>query len=132
MELKRRFVPSRLFWATYPGIAVLGIGGSLAFASLGTAMLLFRPFFEPWAGFAIGLAASLLLHHARGLSLDGPENYLWLIGWVYAMGVVCLAASVYAAYAKPASDRKVDAYLQRKLAIDSSHVSYRDPHSGRN
>ena len=131
MELKRRFLPSRLFWSSYQGIAVVGLGGTLGFAGLGTAMLLFRSFFEPWAGFVLGLAANLLLRHARGVSLDTPESYLWLVAWVYSMAVMCLAASAYVAYVKPASDRRVDAYLQGKLALDVSHISQRDPRSER-
>ncbi len=79
--------------------------------------------------FVVGFAANLMLRHARGVRLDTPESYLWLVGWVYVMAVMCATVSAYSAYAKPASDRKVDLYLQRKLALDSSRFSQRDPES---
>jgi hypothetical protein len=126
MELKPRFLPPRLFWASYPGIALFGLGGAAAFAGLGTAMLLFRPLFEPWAPIAVGLVISFM---TRGRYAYGNVDYVWIVVWVYAAGVTIAGASAWSAYLKPKTDRKVDAYLQRKLALDDRHVSHRDPRS---
>ena len=128
MELRRRFFPSRLFWSSYPGIAVFGVGGALTLAMFGTAMLAFRPTLEPWAPFIVGLGLSFL-SHSRFTYV--PDDYPWLVGWVYTMAALCLGLSAFTAYRKPALDRRVDAYLQRKIALDDSHSAGRD-HSKQN
>ena len=94
------------------------------FASLGTAMLVFRPLFEPWAPFVFGFLLSTMARHAIYLP---PNSYFWVVGWVYLMAVMCFGASAWGAYTKPSADRKVDAYLQARLSLDDSHVARRDP-----
>lgn len=122
MELKRGPLPSLLFWSTYRGMTVLGLAGAVVGTTLGTVMILFRRVIEPW----MPLVLNLVLHFAsrtRGHLNYGPAAYPWIVGYVYAMGGLWVVIIAFAAYRKPSSDRRLDAYLMRKQALDTSYVS---------
>lgn len=127
MELNRGPLRSRLFWSTYRGMVVLGLAGAVVGITLGTAMILFRRAIEPW----MPLIINVVLHFAsrgRGGHLTyGPAAYPWIVGWVYGMGALWVGIVTLSAYLKPSSDRRVDAYLMRKQALDSSYVSTPKP-----
>jgi len=123
MELKRGPLPSRLFWSTYRGMVVLGLAGAVVGGSLATAMILFRRVIEPWMPLIINVVFHFVSQRAHGHLTYGPAAYPWIVGWVYAMGVVWVAATALAAYFKPSSDRRVDAYLMRKQALDTRYIA---------
>ncbi len=123
MELNRGPLPSRLFWSTYSGMVVLGLGGAVVGTALGTAMILFRRVIEPWMPLVINVALHFASRRTHGHLIYGPAAYPWIVGWVYAMGVFWAATVALAAYLKPSTDRRVDAYLMRRQALDTSYVS---------
>lgn len=127
MELKRGALPSRLFWTTYRGMTVLGVAGAVAGTTLGTAMILFRRAIEPWMPLIINLVLHFASRGKGGHLTYGPAAYPWIVGWVYGMGALWVGIVALSACLKPSSDRRVDAYLMRKQALDTSYVSSLKP-----
>jgi hypothetical protein len=89
-------------------------------------MLFLRPLFEPWMPAivtVVGVVVRLFSKHMHGGVTYGPAAYPWIVGGVYALSVLWLAVACFAAYAKPASDRRVDQYLRRKFEIaENDHI----------
>lgn len=108
-------------------MAVLGSAGAMVGTALGTAMLLFRPVIEPWMPLIINTVLHLASRRMHGNLHYGPQAYPWIVGGVYSLGAFWVAVVALAAYMKPSSDRRVDAYLMRKQALDSSYVSSLKP-----
>ncbi len=130
MELKRGVLPSRLFWTTYRGMVVLGFAGAVAGTTLGTAMIFFRRVIEPWMPLTINVVLDLVTRGKGGHLTYGPAAYPWIVGWVYGMSALWVGIVTLSAYMKPSSDRRLDAYLMRKQALDTSYVSsFKPPQS---
>ncbi len=115
--------PSRYFWGSYSGFAVVGIGGTTFGALIATSMLVFRQLVEPWMPYVVAIAQALTFHHLHGHFRYEPADYHWIVGYVYALSALPLLVAVYGAYRKPGQDRRVDRYLNRNLALENSHVS---------
>jgi hypothetical protein len=123
MKRNKGPLPSRLFWSTYKGMVVLGLAGAVIGTTLGTAMLIFRGTIEPWMPLAINVVLSLASKHWRHHLTYDPAAYPWIVGYVYALGTLWVGAIGLAAYWKPSSDRRLDAYLMRKQALENKYVS---------
>jgi|GEM_PF-2898370 len=119
-------IPNRMFWTTYAGIAAMGLGGCSVGLLFGTALLLFRKFFEPMMPAAFFVVSGLMSRHSHVALRYKPEDYPWIVGLVYVFSAFWLCVAAYAAYRKPESDRRVDAYLMRNQNLDHSFVSRRD------
>lgn len=123
MELNSGPLPSRMFWTTYRGMVMLGLAGAVARTALGTAMIIFRRVIEPWMPLILNVVLGLVTRGKGGHLTYSPAAYPWTVGWVYAMGALWVATVALCAYLKPSSDRRVDAYLMRKQAMESSYFS---------
>jgi len=117
--------PNRMFWTTYKGIAVLGLTGFITGVLFGTGLIVFRGFFEPLMPAAFLLMPSFVSRHSHLTLRYKPENYLWIVGFVYALSALSLILAAFAAYSKLNSDRTIDNYLLRKQTIDRFFISKR-------
>ena len=108
-------------------MTVLGLAGAVVGTTLGTSMMLFRRVIEPWMPLTINLVLDLVTRGKGGHLAYGPAAYPWIVAWVYAMAALWVVVVALSAYLKPSSDRRVDAYLMRKQALDNSYVSSLKP-----
>jgi hypothetical protein len=123
-------LPGRMFWTTYTGTGVLGAGGGILGLLAGTGMLMFRRQVEPLLplfldGFLL-LLGRLSGRYSAANFVYQSADYFWVVGSVYLLSLVWIGAAGWSAYNKPESDRKLDAYLQRKLKLESAQVAGRD------
>jgi hypothetical protein len=126
MALNRGVLPSRRFWTTYRGIALLGLAGGVVGASLGTVMLLFRGIIEPSLPLALDIAVGLASKKAAPVNYE-PAAYFWIAGGVYAMAALWVGVCAWSALLKPLTDRRVDSYLARKYGFEEGDVRIRMP-----
>lgn len=115
-------VRNRRFWASYRGMAILGLSGFGVGSAAATALLVFRRSIEPFMPFAFPLITGLLARHSHGGMGYRPEYYPWIVGWLYFMSALWLVLTAYSASRKPELDRRVDAYVRRNIQIDTSRV----------
>jgi hypothetical protein len=107
-------LPDRLFWTTYRGLATVGLGALALCSIVATAMLLLRSQIEPVMPYIFSAVTGLIGRHTHTALSYNPAYYLWIVGYIYFIGALCKGTMAYAAYRKPAQDRRIDEYLRRR------------------
>ncbi len=107
-------LPDRLFWTTYRGFAAVGVGGFALCSIAATAMLMLRSHIEPAMPYIFPVVTGLSARHFHAALLYRPTYYPWIAGYIYFLGLLCLVLMAYAAYRKPAQDRRIEDYLRRR------------------
>jgi len=97
---------------TRRGIALLGTGGTIAFAFLSAAMHSNRPFFEPLLRVLLPYVAG---RNGGSRYIYDPANYGFWAWMPLLFGLVLLTTCLIFVITKPATDRRIDKALWQRL-----------------